>query len=355
MFQEHEYQTISINKAIKENIIVNLPTGSGKTWIAVKVMADYLSKEQSKLILFTAPNRELTAQQYKYFMKYFPIYNTKTLLIQSENNDKWDAKKWESKLESKTVLFATPEIFRNALYQNYIKFGDVGFLVFDECHCCVGNHPSKKIVTFFKENNWFPKVLGLTASFVHSKVGNQDYNKIEKAKIQLQETLQAIIFSPEGKQIQRDFQTIKYDLFDCKKFNDEIEDFMRASPANTTKIGVKMVNKFIAAGHITLTEFGFNGFHLFYSKCFFKQIKDELKEHEQYVETGINRKLQILKNLNDYINDSEFDKKVQEMATDCPEQSDKFVKLLELISSLQESNTINCIKRFFTNNIFCFR
>ena len=56
--EKRDYQINLANQAMNENCVVVLPTGLGKTTIALHVIAEYLSRE-SVGILFLAPTRVL--------------------------------------------------------------------------------------------------------------------------------------------------------------------------------------------------------------------------------------------------------------------------------------------------------
>ena len=60
-----DYQINLANQAIGENCIVVLPTGLGKTAVALHVIAEYLSKGTGG-ILFLAPTRVLINQHYDF-------------------------------------------------------------------------------------------------------------------------------------------------------------------------------------------------------------------------------------------------------------------------------------------------
>jgi Fanconi anemia group M protein len=59
--EKRDYQINLANQAMNENCVVVLPTGLGKTTIALHVIAEYLSNE-SVGILFLAPTRVLVNQ-----------------------------------------------------------------------------------------------------------------------------------------------------------------------------------------------------------------------------------------------------------------------------------------------------
>jgi len=63
--EKRDYQVNLANQAIEENCIVVLPTGLGKTAIALHVIAEYLSKGTGGA-LFLAPTRVLVHQHYEF-------------------------------------------------------------------------------------------------------------------------------------------------------------------------------------------------------------------------------------------------------------------------------------------------
>ena len=66
--EKRDYQVNLANQAIKENCIVVLPTGLGKTAIALQVIAEYLSRGTGG-ILFLAPTRVLVNQHYNFYKR----------------------------------------------------------------------------------------------------------------------------------------------------------------------------------------------------------------------------------------------------------------------------------------------
>ena len=63
--EKRPYQLNLANEAMSENSIVVLPTGLGKTAIALLVIADYLSRS-GDTILFLAPTRVLVHQHHAF-------------------------------------------------------------------------------------------------------------------------------------------------------------------------------------------------------------------------------------------------------------------------------------------------
>ena len=61
-----DYQINLANQAKTENCLVVLPTGLGKTTVALQVIAEYLSKGTGG-VLFLAPTRVLANQHFEFF------------------------------------------------------------------------------------------------------------------------------------------------------------------------------------------------------------------------------------------------------------------------------------------------
>ena len=76
--EQRDYQINLANQAINENCIVVLPTGLGKTAVALHVIAEYLSKGTDG-ILFLAPTRVLVHQHYEFLKNLQPA---QMLLVQ---------------------------------------------------------------------------------------------------------------------------------------------------------------------------------------------------------------------------------------------------------------------------------
>ena len=63
--EHRDYQVNLANQAKSENCLVVLPTGLGKTAVAIQVIADYLEKGTGG-VLFLAPTRVLANQHFEF-------------------------------------------------------------------------------------------------------------------------------------------------------------------------------------------------------------------------------------------------------------------------------------------------
>ena len=77
--EKRDYQINLANQAINENCVVVLPTGLGKTTIALHVIAEYLSCASPR-ILFLAPTRVLVNQHFNFLKQNLTVDDIKDLV-----------------------------------------------------------------------------------------------------------------------------------------------------------------------------------------------------------------------------------------------------------------------------------
>jgi ERCC4-related helicase len=149
---------INIIKGLEsgKNTLVILPTGLGKTIIAVFAIANALHKGKRAIIL--APTKPLSEQHYKSLTKLLNIEEDKILLLTGSISKS----KREELENSAKVIAATPQTFANDLKRGRISLDDFGVVVFDECHKAVGRYAYTYIANEAKVRG--VQTLGLTAS-----------------------------------------------------------------------------------------------------------------------------------------------------------------------------------------------
>ena len=164
--QPREYQLrIAENVLKKGNSLVILPTGLGKTAIALLVADRYL--QQGKRVLFLAPTRPLCEQHRKSFEELMKLESGEVLLITGELN----AEKRKGRWETGKVIVATPQCVKNDMKKGRMKL-DFGLVVLDEVHRAVGNYAYTFVAEECRKVGLH--LLGLTASPGSSR------DKIEK-------------------------------------------------------------------------------------------------------------------------------------------------------------------------------
>lgn len=155
--ERRKYQISIAEEAKKESLMVVLPTGLGKTTIALLVILGRLATGK---VLFLAPTRPLV-EQHSAFLK--EVLNLDASLIQTLTGNVL-ADKREKLWDDVKIVVSTPQIIENDLLSNRISLSDVALLIFDECHRAVGNYSYVYIAEKYAEQAKEPLVLGMTAS-----------------------------------------------------------------------------------------------------------------------------------------------------------------------------------------------
>ncbi|MDI9610492.1 MAG: DEAD/DEAH box helicase [Archaeoglobales archaeon] len=150
--------TIAMNALIKNTLVI-IPTGLGKTSIAVLVIASRLLNENGKA-LFVAPTRPLVEQHANFLKRTLKIEEDKIVAMSGEDEPEKRAKLWESA----KVVVATPQVVENDIIAGRISIEDVVITVIDEAHRAVGNYSYVFIAEEYIRRAKKPLVLALTAS-----------------------------------------------------------------------------------------------------------------------------------------------------------------------------------------------
>ncbi len=157
-FEARSYQQQIFGNSINKNTFVVLPTGLGKTVIALMLSLYYFNKTGKK-VLFLAPTKPLVEQQeksFKSFIKNSEDFNFQVLV------GTLGPKKRIDLYGNADFIFSTPQIIENDIINEIININDFGFVIFDEAHRATGNYAYNFIANeFVKLGN---KFLALSAS-----------------------------------------------------------------------------------------------------------------------------------------------------------------------------------------------
>lgn len=155
-----DYQVSMASQASKENCIVVLPTGLGKTAIALQVIASHMAdgstgKTPPSAVLFLAPTRVLANQHYAFMQHVLTIDDIS--LVTGEDSISARKKLWNA-----SVICATPEIAKNDLARGIITPDMFGLVIFDEAHRTIGDYAYSAIAQLLEASA--PRILGMTAT-----------------------------------------------------------------------------------------------------------------------------------------------------------------------------------------------
>ncbi len=151
------YQERIVATAVAHNTLVVLPTGLGKTAIALRVIAEYLLRYPTRSVLFLAPTRPLVVQHARSVEEalFAPTPLALTGAIPPERRAEM--------LRPPQVIVATPQVVANDLAEGGFPLATIDLLVFDEAHRAVGDYPYVAIAEA-NRNGPNARVLAMTAS-----------------------------------------------------------------------------------------------------------------------------------------------------------------------------------------------
>jgi len=163
--ESREYQLSIALKALDANTMVILPTGLGKTAVALLVAASRLYNEGGR-VLMLAPTKPLVEQHLRFFEQYLLVKNqtdpaaSPFVMFTGEAPPDERTADWERA----TVILATPQVVKNDLIATRYSLKDVTLLIVDECHRAVGNYAYVFVAQRYLGSADKPLLLAMTAS-----------------------------------------------------------------------------------------------------------------------------------------------------------------------------------------------
>ena len=172
-----DYQVSLATQAKIQNSLIVLPTGLGKTTVALQVILNILSQKKGG-ILFLAPTRVLVNQHYEFLKEHVLLDDIG--IVTGEDLISKRKKSWIN-----SIVCATPEITRNDLQRGVVPYEQFSLVIFDEAHRAVGDYAYTSIATSFPNNVLF---LAMTATLPSDKQRADEIIKSLRIKSVLQKT-----------------------------------------------------------------------------------------------------------------------------------------------------------------------
>ncbi|KAF5414526.1 MAG: 3'-flap repair endonuclease Xpf [Candidatus Methanogaster sp.] len=161
MIEQRLYQLSVTSSALKSSCLAVLPTGLGKTIIALMVIAARLNDLGGK-VLILSPTKPLVEQHSDFFRQALPGCTVATFtgsILPEKRAEIW---------KDSQVIVSTPQVIENDLRARRIDLRDVVHITFDEAHRAVGRYAYVYIANrYFEDISAGAKsrlVLGITAS-----------------------------------------------------------------------------------------------------------------------------------------------------------------------------------------------
>lgn len=178
-----EYQSTVSFKAIDElknsasRFVIQMPTGSGKTRVAMEVISQFINESKKEVkILWLAHQKELCAQAFQCFIEVWSHLRSKELNLFRLWND-GDTTRLPKKIDGNSFIVGNfqklySELESKPNYYESIR-NDLDLIIIDEAHKAVAPTYKKVIDTL---SSITTKVIGLTATPGRS-IDNKESNK----------------------------------------------------------------------------------------------------------------------------------------------------------------------------------
>ncbi|CAK8988854.1 unnamed protein product [Durusdinium trenchii] len=174
-----DYQFEAFKAVCERNRIICLPTGTGKTLVAIMLIDRFLRLEDGKELKEPIPGAftcfivntvALVQQQAAEIRSKSVIADLRVVELTGETMTERTPERWRE-LRKKQVLVTTAEVLRQAIVDHgFLQLdADCKLLVFDEAHHAIGKHPFAQILKKVGDLNKRPRLVGLTACYLHGK------------------------------------------------------------------------------------------------------------------------------------------------------------------------------------------
>lgn len=167
-----DYQKKLLEVCICKNSILYLPTGSGKTLIAAKLIETFSDdlkipldkggKRSLFLVTTVCLGRQVAEEIRNLLGLEVALWNSET------HKTTWSAQRYKEGFEKSQVFVATAQLFLDAVKHHFISIEQINVIIFDECHHGRMNHPYHELMKMFKyiEPTKQPRILGLTGMLI---------------------------------------------------------------------------------------------------------------------------------------------------------------------------------------------
>ncbi len=159
-FSPREYQQNIVGAALNKNTLVCLPTGTGKTKVAIMVLVDRLNRYENSKSIIISPTKPLASQIAKEITSSTSIPSDKIILLTGMISP--DERK--KQFDDATVIVATPQTIQFDVEKKRISLDNVSLLVVDECHRSMEHFANTQVARLYQQQRTDGQIFALTAS-----------------------------------------------------------------------------------------------------------------------------------------------------------------------------------------------
>ena len=140
--EDRKYQSNISKACLEQSTLVILPTGMGKTVVALRIMLERLDIGK---ILLMAPTKPLAQQHFDFFNNFLKadVSLFTGAISPSEREPLWD---------SSQVIISTPQVISKDIEAKRASLKEFSLVIFDEAHRAVGNYAYVSIGKHYLEN-----------------------------------------------------------------------------------------------------------------------------------------------------------------------------------------------------------
>ncbi len=159
-FTPREYQTSILATARNSNTLACLPTGTGKTKLAIMLLVERLNNYNESKAIIISPTKPLSSQITKEIEECTNIPASKLTLLTGAISPKERAELFQNA----QVIVATPQTIQFDVENNRISLEDTSILIVDECHRSKEKFANTQVARYYNEQAKNKLILALTAS-----------------------------------------------------------------------------------------------------------------------------------------------------------------------------------------------
>ncbi|RJQ20757.1 DEAD/DEAH box helicase [Candidatus Woesearchaeota archaeon] len=159
-FSPRLYQETILGTCALKNTLVVLPTGLGKTGVALLLAAQRLTNHPNGKVVMLAPTKPLAEQHLMTFKRHLDLGDGEVVLFTGEVSPARRQELWGSA----RLVFATPQGLENDVIGGKLGLESVCLLIFDEAHRATGDYSYVFVARQYQRKAEWPRILALTAS-----------------------------------------------------------------------------------------------------------------------------------------------------------------------------------------------